>query len=330
MTVLMGGPGSTGSSLLRTILNRHSDIFAGAELNFFNKEQFFEDWADSREKLLRNRKYPRIATKGWFPYSGHNLLHPDYGWTKEALHSLLIDSKSLVDFTRDFFDLPLKNFSANRWIEKTPSNAYSFKNFLELFPEGQVIHTTRNPLDSVASLVRRGMTPVFAAGLWVYNSATAMRVEKSSRYLLLKYEDLVLSPAAQLSKVCDFLDITDDFRILEPPQQISGSSIATWNHQREKRIGTSAIGGFARAEINVQQEIVTALSLFRIQASHLENRQLSYRNCLEVCTKLGYEFEPKIYPEYRPKIIRDLLVDLLRRSLRFNPTGWWNYPGTIS
>ena len=81
MAVLIGGSGSTGSSLLRTILNRHPLIFSGSELNFFNKKQLYYNWNKYKTRVLTKNNFYCLYTTGWFPYKSTALLAEDYYWT---------------------------------------------------------------------------------------------------------------------------------------------------------------------------------------------------------------------------------------------------------
>ncbi|MBD3404260.1 hypothetical protein GF420_15330 [candidate division GN15 bacterium] len=329
MKVLMGGPGSTGSSMLRTVLNRHPDVFSGAELNFFNKEQVFTDWPQSKHRLL-GFKFPRFTTQGWFPYAGHHLLHEDYGWSREELRRLISDSTSLGEFVERYFARPMASTRAQVWVEKTPSNAYSFRHFLNMFADSKVVHTIRQPHDAVASLVRRGFTPIFATGMWVYNASAAMSVEDSQRYLLIKYEDLVEGPEHETGRLLDFLEVATDLSVLEAPGRDESAGIGTWGNRPDKTISKSSVGGFYRMPVEVQEEIVTALSLFRIADRHMTEKSLRYQSCAEICRALDYPFEPQPATGFRNKVKADLRREALRRSLRFYATGWRNFPAEIA
>jgi hypothetical protein len=204
---LIGGAGSTGSSLLRTLFNRHSAVFAGEELNFFNKEQYFQTWSKSREDIFRRGIWTIPRTHGWFEYSGNSLLHPCYMWSLQELKQLLGECPSIFEFAHRYFDRPLREHGKNYWIEKTPSNCYCFNHFLNRFKNGKVIHTVRDPYESVCSLMRRGMSPYFSAALWIYNTCAALAAAESPRYLLVRYEDLTSSPNSQIERICSFLEL---------------------------------------------------------------------------------------------------------------------------
>ena len=327
MTILLGGSGSTGSSLLRTILNRHPDIFSGPELNFFNKEQLFQNWKKEKKKIFN--RFPQFITQGWVSYPGTHLLNKEYLWNKDELLGLIYNSETINSFIDGYYYKPLKLKNAKIWIEKTPSNSYSFDYFLRQFPEGRVIHSTRNPYDSVASLVKRGKTPFYATGMWVYNTISALRASISSRCMTIKYEDLVLNPKESLDKILSFINVKNDDMILNPQKSNYSKKIISWKHDPNREISKTSIGNFRKLSSVLQEEIITALSVFELSDKYMKLKFFKEKNCKEACLKLNYDFKSIIYSQHIRKIKRDFMRDYLDRSIRFYSTGWNNYPATI-
>ena len=204
MNILIGGSGSSGSTLLRTLLNNHPDIFSGDELSLFNKHMAYADWpkfcASLDETLARS-----CCSDGWFPFPEINILDTEYGWSSDELKSVIARSCSLVDFAQTFFRRPLEIYEKSFWIEKTPSNAYCFSQFLDQFPESKVIHLVRDPYDSITSLIKRGFSVYYAVGIWFINNAFALRVESDNRYLRIRYEDLCSETDATMAVIFKFI-----------------------------------------------------------------------------------------------------------------------------
>jgi hypothetical protein len=328
---LMGGSGSTGSSLLRTLFNRHSNVFSGEELNFFNKEQYFREWSKSSKNIFRRRFWTIPKTYGWFEYSGTGLLHPDYMWKIDELREVVRDSTSVFDFAHRFFERPLDEHGKNFWIEKTPSNCYCFNAFLERFENGKVIHTARDPHESICSLVRRGMTPYFATALWIYNTCAALAAAESPRYMLLRYEDLVSSPRLQIEKACAFLDLEYQEDMFNESRFDSADHTmnAGWRFSRDAEISRPNLQ-FDKMEEAVKQQVLAGLSILSVSERHAERLGAKWRTGQEACTQLGYEYRGT--PATR-RIGRSLRWSQLRerawRTVRFSPTGNWNFPTSI-
>lgn len=323
MCVLIGGSGSTGSTLLRKTLNRHPDIFSGGEINFFNKEQLFEDWNKYKNNLLNNKT---LCTKGWFPYCGNLLLLKEYGWKYSDLIILIQKSKSIIEFTQEYFSPLLKKNKSKIWIEKTPSNCYSFELFLNTFKNGKVIHTVRNPLDTTSSLCRRGMNTYFAAGLNVYNTASALVSSNSPRYLLVKYENLVRFPEKTVKEILEFIGLDYCSSMFDQCDQDNKDKIGSWGSHPGKEISKKNIGKFKSIESKDQRRIITALTLFEISKKHINNKGLEHKNCIEICDQLGYHFQPNVYNEFRREYRKNFIKDLVSRTLNNYPTSLLNYP----
>lgn len=328
MFVLIGGCGSTGSTLLRHILNRHSRIFCGPELNLFNKEQLFRNWEREKHKIKAPSRF--LATEGWVPYTGTRLLNPVYGWNKKSLYHLINSSKSIMEFSNRYFRPVLKKHNADIWIEKTPSNAYSFGQFLNQSSNNRVIHIARSPVATVASFVKRGFSPIFSAGMYIYNMSAALRVRNNKNYYYLKYENLLKDPEGQLSEIVQFLNLKFEKSILVPQEQEKKESINSWQNQPNQTINQNKKSQFEAAPLKVQREIVTALSVFKIRSKVALKKSLPFHDCQSVCQVLGYDFKPKIYPATLESIKIGLAQDRVKRSLKFYPTGWSNFPAELS
>jgi hypothetical protein len=328
--VLLGGAGSTGSSLLRTLLNRHPEIFSGEELSFFNKEQLFEDWVGFRPRIVSRVRRP-LATRGWFPYPGHGLLHGDYAWRADELRELVLTSPSIESFAPAFFEKALARSGKTVWAEKTPSNAYSFRAFLRAFPSGKVVHTVRNPLDATASYVRStGRHPYFASALWLYNSASALSVSGNPRYCAIKYEDLVSRPQQTLDALFAFLGIPLNQDLTQP--SVGDTAVHTrnpgWRSDRTGPVQAPEQPAFESVDPTVQRQIVESLSALAISERHVRSKGLGHRTCVEVCQALGYDFTP-VRPNDRRPLVREYIRDIVSRTILRYPTGGRFYPVTI-
>jgi hypothetical protein len=329
MPTLMGGSGSTGSSLLRTILNRHPTLFSGEELNFFNKEQVFDDWERSRRRVFCSRLFPPFATRGWFSWPGTQLTHADYGWSIAELGLLFERVSGVKEFADVFFSRPLGRTGSDDWVEKTPSNSYSFRQFLRDFDDGKVVHTTRDPLASVASLVYRGMDPFYAAGLWLYNTAAALVVEGDPRCHTVRYEDLTEEPHSTVERLCSFLGTTYSPELLTPkePDKVPHARNPGWAHARTDPV-TANVSRFDALSTRVQHEIRVALSLLEVSPAHASEKGLSATSCAPIASRIGYAFEPVSRPSRQDVVSleRALLRDRWHRIKRRYPTGLRYYP----
>ncbi|MEM1220939.1 MAG: sulfotransferase, partial [Bacteroidota bacterium] len=215
----MGGSPSTGSSVLVNILNRHSKLCAGPETYVFMHPKLYRDWATYAPALQRRRLLNHLCSEGWFVLHGTILAHSFYQWTPAELSALAKKSKTLTAFATAYFGKVRKAQGAQRWVEKSPSNVVAFPHFLDAFPQGQVIHTVRNPFDTMASLHRRGLSAYYAAGAYLTNNALALRCKDHTRYFRVDYEALVEQPRESLNPLLRFLDLDWEDTLLETEKQ---------------------------------------------------------------------------------------------------------------
>jgi len=108
------------------------------------------------------------------------------------------------------------------FIDKTPSHALYLPEITELLPAARIIHVLRDARDVVASILASSQSwgeywatdhPRKAAKWWVAH-VEAVRTAKLTiapgRFCEVRYEDLVASPAACLSRVSEFLNLAWD------------------------------------------------------------------------------------------------------------------------
>ena len=240
--IIIGGSGSSGSSLLATILNRHPEIAVGPELSLFNKPVLYENDWNKFSKNLKKYIIKGSSTKGWFLYWKSMRKIEKYGWEIESLIKMSMDCKNNVEFVDNFFDKFLKKNNKTIWAEKTPSNAYYFKSFLKLYPEGRIIHIYRDYKDVVTSFQKRGMTAYYSSMLYLYNTALALSCRDYKNYYELSYEDLVNNPSESLKAVCNFLNLVYDESMLHDNNEHISGKLKSWNNDPSSKISKSSIG----------------------------------------------------------------------------------------
>ena len=134
MSIIMGGSGSTGSSLVKNILNRHPDIFAGEETSFFAKKNIYQNW-DKVKKRITSRGIRGLRNHGFHLYNGTDLSENEYLNDQFEIQEMASSSESLAAFCSEYYRKPLSQTEARLWLEKTPANAACFDFFLDHFKE---------------------------------------------------------------------------------------------------------------------------------------------------------------------------------------------------
>lgn len=321
----MGGSGSTGSSLLKNILNRHNEIFSGGETEFFAKKMIYENWTKARSRVLK-RKLNGLRNHGWHIYNGVDLIQEEYLWERQELDALLKKSATLHEFTSSFFARAMNRKGANIWLEKTPSNAACFSFFLKSFQSGKVIHITRNPFDTIASLLNRGIDLYYATGIYLLNTACGIGVIESARSMTVKYEDLIHNSESTVRGICDFLNIEYTGEMLVPQGEVVNSpKLSGWKYDETKAIGKASIGRFNQCSDIEQNAILEAVNMIQINERGKGYYNTKIQNVHEICEELGYEFY-EIGRSTTYSTLRSLQKkDRLKRITRGYPTGFY-YP----
>ncbi|WP_433132767.1 sulfotransferase family protein [Micromonospora sp. CA-240977] len=179
----------SGSTLLRCILNTHSQICAPHELHLPNARVDTATWYT--ELALRTAGFP-----------DHEL---DFLLWDRILHRLLEASKKQVI------------------VEKTPGNSLSWRRLSECWPSARYIFLLRNPAHIVRSALLVGPDPestVVPIVLSMIDGVEDARRELPG--LTVRYEDLVAEPVESTKAVCAYLEVDWEPAMLEYGQADHG------------------------------------------------------------------------------------------------------------
>jgi hypothetical protein len=106
------------------------------------------------------------------------------------------------------------------WGDKTPINAFSLWNINKVFPNAKYIYMIRDPYDVVQSYINTGLYKNYekAALRWVSANQACLSFEKKARNRVLRisYEHFCRQPLKQTKRVCNFLEIPFENKMLEP------------------------------------------------------------------------------------------------------------------
>lgn len=111
--------------------------------------------------------------------------------------------------------------NTKRWVEKTPHNEYHADKIFAWWPEARCIHIVRDPRDNYASYRRKHPEwgPEYFAFSWRNSIHCGWRNQARygrQRYLIIRYEDLVIDLEKTISTVRMFLNIKDDPILSQP------------------------------------------------------------------------------------------------------------------
>ena len=227
------GSGRSGTTLLRSMLHSHPVLAVARESSFIPRT------------AARRRRY---QTDHGFD---HEAFAADVCRLKTAREALGIDRRTLValleaDPPADYADAVR---SVYRWFaehhdkqygaEKTPDYVTHVELLAELFPEARFVHLVRDGRDVAAAYrdANFGPSQVTETAFHWRRQVTAGRRAGAklgpSRYLEVRYEDLLDDPQSALSATCDFLGLEFDeamLRYFEKPVADLGSDRAHHTH----------------------------------------------------------------------------------------------------
>jgi hypothetical protein len=171
----------SGSTLIRLILDSHVRIGIPQETGFMRAYQ----------------AHQFIPLK----WSGRNWARR-MGWSRQELDA------ELAAFYDRIFRRYIERQGKHRWGDKTPLHTWHVDGMARLFPDAQFIGMLRHPGGSVGSNMHRFGHPFNRAVTHVerYDREIARQAaHHADRFVIVRYEDLVLRPEPLLRELLDWL-----------------------------------------------------------------------------------------------------------------------------
>lgn len=234
--IIVGGSHRSGTTLVRRLLDSHPRIFCPPEIKFYKDllGQFPDDPL-AHGRLGSSIKALDLPTETWLDEFGRALCR--------------------------CYELAVRQAGKRRWADKSPENAINAGHWDRLL-EGRLafVLVVRHPLDIIASMEEIGMDKVIprdAAGRAAHvRDYIAMGLSfvdaHPQRSIVIRYEQLVADPRAELIRLMTFLGEDYDETMLEalPSVQrgegledpkadshrgISGDSVGRWKRELSSR-----------------------------------------------------------------------------------------------
>jgi hypothetical protein len=211
---IVGMPRS-GTKLVRDLLNNHPFIYiAEIETNFLQIWQNKWSKYGDLSKLNNFKKfYNKMKKYTYFMYmEENNKLIKYYDWYHLCKDYTIQDVyESLIRH-----DTNISNHNVI-WGDKSPDYLRYLKNLNDLFPEARFIHIIRDVRDYCLSINKTwGKNMLRGAQRWCNNINEAQKTSKilGSRYIEIKYENLITDSESVLKALCDFLKIDYDNKMI--------------------------------------------------------------------------------------------------------------------
>jgi hypothetical protein len=224
--VVVGGSPRSGTTLLRTMLGRHSMIVSSPETTVF---------------------LPRVTSP--------DDLAERLGWDAREIATWQRESRSQTEFIIRFQTAMLERSGKAVWLEKTPRNVSRFRFVRRHFPRAKLIHIVRDGRDVVCSLRRTPFArldhaapdsvaaAIRCAVQWRGFVEAGLRMRGDPGYHELRYEDLVTYPERTLRALLAFLGLPWEETVLSGRSDIGAtpdavaaggaifdSSFGRWRH----------------------------------------------------------------------------------------------------
>ena len=325
MNCFIGGSGSTGSSVLANVLNRHSRLFCGPESYLYTKEQLFDDWNTTKVKILDGK----IKSFPWHRYSRVDIDHEAFDWDRRKLRELINYSPDIFEFSEEFFGNALRAERKYHWIEKTPSNVYCFRELEQRFPNCYLINTIRNPYDTIASLNRRGFSVYYATSLYLLNTAIGLAMKDYENHIPIVYEEMVTRPKEVISQLCMRLGVKFEQNMLAQSKSSFDEDIDSWRQSESSEISPDSIGGFAELSRLVQEEIITTVNALSISPFYIKKYQIEFPDIPAICEYMNFQHyeDDGFHNIFQMQI--DKTRDHFSRIIKGYPSKFSQYPITF-
>lgn len=235
--VFIIGGSRTGSTMLRTILNKSPEIDLADELHFYSLPWLRQDVATNIRKQVGRLDAPGAldklmdllysgASEGWFWNEVERLLDRDL-----LRHELSSRPLNIQNIFHAVLVVHANMRNKPRFGSKFPTHYIYTDRLLEWYPNCLLVHTTRNPKAVYASQAKKYLSDDQG---WLARSymrfrqfvhiniqlTLTARLHKRLRdlpnYRLVRYEDIVQDPLSEIQKLCAFLEIDFMPEMLSP------------------------------------------------------------------------------------------------------------------
>jgi hypothetical protein len=210
------GVNRSGTTLLRTMLDRHPRLAVPPESHFLTLLWKWRKRYITKAGFDLDRLRTDLMTLRRFRDWGL-----DPRWVRERLRG--VERIDYPGAMRRIFSLYAEAHGKDRYGDKTPAYLLHMRLLSDIFPESRFVHLIRDgrdvSLSIIDSLPGSGIhRPWQAAGYWAYRIRKGQesgRALGAGRYLEIRYEDLVEDPEAVLRAVCLFLELDYSPQMLE-------------------------------------------------------------------------------------------------------------------
>jgi protein-tyrosine sulfotransferase len=188
--IFIGGQMKSGTTLLRMLLGRHSNLYSGLE-TFWFKDEISIDYSKNTKDIIKIKEF-------------YDLNDIEFLYIIELTKS---NKKHVID---NLFKYICKKENKNRWIEKTPDNILYINLITKYWNDQfQFIHVIRDYRDIYASWKNSNK---YNIDIFINNVKKSYKLflpyKNNKNILEVKYENIILHTENTIFNILDFLDET--------------------------------------------------------------------------------------------------------------------------
>ncbi len=198
----------SGTTLLRLMLDAHRDMAVPPETHFVTD-------------VLAAFKQGPVSAEGFVEIVTSHRRWRDFGLRPEDLEARVGALAPLTagEGLRAFYTLYADQAGKSRWGDKTPGYLRRMKAIGRALPEARFVHLIRDGRDVAVSITGLHFGPDTvrdAAARWAKRIRVAReQAQRVDHYLEVRYEDLILDPEPTLRRICDYVELEWDERMLD-------------------------------------------------------------------------------------------------------------------
>lgn len=225
------GSGRSGTTLLRSILKNHPDIYCiDGETHLFSPDSnpYLEDLEIFQSQNDIKNLTLTIISSILFGHECTTLFARKRKFPKDVIE-VFNEVKDLINTNRpinkyEIFNVCITTITIKenkkRWAEKTPNNIFNLQEIITVYPEAKFIEVYRDPRGVFYSWKNakqdyfKKTNIIECINKWnkAFEYSKKYAFELLNQFYKLKYEDLIENPHRELANLCKFLN--EDFNQL--------------------------------------------------------------------------------------------------------------------
>ena len=238
--IFIVGCARSGTTLLQSLLASHPDIAS------FPESKFFVALVRMPEELSRRYTWGIVAPhlRSTMEAFLDEVEHPEL---KRKLPPVPLINLYVRSFKAIFAELTQLQ-GKSIWLEKTPEHLHRLKYIEHYLPDAKIIHIVRSGTDVVASLYDTAQrypehwgttfnTVDKCINRWTDDIGITHKYLGKPNHTLVHYEQLVENPTDEIKRLCQFVGVSFDERMIDDYRNTSSQLVRsreTWkasNHQ---------------------------------------------------------------------------------------------------